>query len=241
MSLDDFADFIDEDFADLPEQDGKPKRPPMPGLPLLSRVTGYTFQFFDNGEKPGKGRSQHTIKLELFHREWGIDLTKPDRYRTTQMLTPKRLIRWAEDAVEEGSLDEEQLGMYQTIVAATKPLEGPDVEWVKIGVIEDARANVRYHGQFMVASYIPSAPLHKLKVSLYKVDVADPDHDGRVDVNLKVPKSKPGKFRKERAAKLVGYVDPRGILKRQLQEEQARRAGIPLKDFLRQSQSKTGW
>lgn len=106
-------------------------------------------QLFDNGDKPGKGRSQHALKLEAYC-EGRLDLYRPYWVRTVQLTSSKVFISWVERQRATGEISDEQYKRYDVARRATDILaDDPDIEFAKLGHIGSARENIRYVEQFV--------------------------------------------------------------------------------------------
>lgn len=134
----------------------KGERPkPQPKCPRADIINVIQFQFFDNGEKPGRGLSRHVVKLEV-HCEARLVLNKPYWKRSVSMLEPKKFFEWVDAQVFEADVAA-VYGVAKECV--TGWLADEDVEWVKLGHIEDTRLRDRYPGQFIGVMKLKSGPL----------------------------------------------------------------------------------
>jgi hypothetical protein len=117
------------------------------------------FQFFDNGENPGRGKSQHTMMLEVYC-EGRLNLYRPYWKRVVQLISPKQVLTWAHEKLGEGYLTADQHTFYvQMHMVAERLTAEPDMAWVKMGHIEDRRSHVRYPAQFALVSRELSGPM----------------------------------------------------------------------------------
>lgn len=126
-----------------------------PACPRADVINVIVFQFFDNGAKPGRGRSRHVIKMEI-HCEGKLVLNRPYWKRSVSMLEPKLFFEW----VDAQSFDDGVAGLYGSTRALMDSLAlDDDTEWLKLGHVEDTRLRDRYPGQFVVAVKRKSGPL----------------------------------------------------------------------------------
>ena len=134
----------------------KGERPkPQPKCPRYDIINFIQFQFFDNGEKPGRGVSRHVVKLEV-HCEGRLVLSKPFWKRSVSMLEPKTFFEWVDSQV----FDEGVAAAYEVAKAvAENQLADEDVEMIKFGHVEDTRLRDRYPGQFVGVMKLKSGPL----------------------------------------------------------------------------------
>lgn len=118
-------------------------------LPRIAVINAIQFQLFDNGEKPGRGRSQHQMKLEVYC-DGRLDLMKPYWVRVVPLLDEKVFIRWVEKAVSDKKITQAQGDTYrlwhETIVAEAAK---EDIEFAKLGHIGNKLKNEYYPGQFI--------------------------------------------------------------------------------------------
>jgi len=120
-------------------------------LPRLDVINAIQFQLFDNGEKPGRGRSQHQIKMEVYC-DGRLDLMEPYWVRVVPLLDEKVFMRWVNEALATGTITPAQYEMYEAIhgVIVARAAD-PDVEFAKLGHIGNKGLNTYYPGQFIAA------------------------------------------------------------------------------------------
>jgi hypothetical protein len=134
----------------------KGERPkPQPKCPRAEIINVIQFQFFDNGEKPGRGVSRHVVKLEV-HCEARLVLNKPYWKRSVSMLEPKTFFDWVDAQTFEADVASLYAGTKQFVDLQQAD---DDTEWLKLGHIEDTRLRDRYPGQFVVVVKMKSGPL----------------------------------------------------------------------------------
>lgn len=134
----------------------KCERPkPQPKCPRAEFINVIQFQFFDNGEKPGRGVSRHVVKLEV-HCEARLVLNKPYWKRSVSMLEAKTFFEWVDAQTFEPEVAD-VYGLAKQLVAIQQADE--DVEWIKLGHVEDTRLRNRYPGQFVGVIKFKSGPL----------------------------------------------------------------------------------
>jgi len=130
-------------------KNGRP-RGPLPPCPRKDVIQVMQFQYYDNGAKPGRGKVQHTVTLEAYC-EGRLNLHKPYWVRTVQLIDPKKVMAWADQKLAECYLTAEQHAFYiQMQEVADSLAEGPDVEFAKMGHIEDRTTKIRYPAQFVL-------------------------------------------------------------------------------------------
>jgi hypothetical protein len=123
----------------------------MPPLPRLDVINAIQFQLFDNGAKPGRGRSQHQIKMEVYC-EGRLNLHKPYWWRVIPLLDQKVFMSWVNKAVADKRITQEQYEMYKLChEAIVAEAARDDVEFAKLGHIGVKATNTYYPGQFIAA------------------------------------------------------------------------------------------
>src|SRR4051794_26257968 len=142
---------------DAPNMTKRPKGregqtlPALKPCPPVDRIYIMQFHFFDNGPKPGKGKTRFTMMLEAYL-EWKIDLYKPHWKRSVALIEPSDFRALADRAVAEGRLTPAQHSIY---VLGYRAMEErarlPDTEWAKLGLIKHRGAGADYAGQFITA------------------------------------------------------------------------------------------
>lgn len=133
----------------------KARPKPQPECPRFEVINVVQFQFFDNGEKPGKGKSRHVVKLEV-HCEGRLNLAKPYWKRSVSMLDMEVFFSW----VMQQGFPLDIMAIYEGAAAVISDyVDGEDTEWVKLGHVEDTRLRTRYPGQFVVCRKLKAGPL----------------------------------------------------------------------------------
>jgi hypothetical protein len=133
---------------------------PLPPCPHPDHIKVVQFQFFDNGQKPGRGRTQHVLSLEVYCED-NFVITKPYWKRSVALLDPAKILAWAGEKTLAGEMDVTEHAYYEkTIQICTELMDDPDTEWVRCGYIEDRRAKVRYPGQTVIVWKVGDGPLH---------------------------------------------------------------------------------
>jgi hypothetical protein len=125
---------------------------PLPPLPRKDVIRVVQFQYFDNGPNPGSGKSRYAMTVEVYMQD-RLTLLRPDWKRSVALLDPDQVKSWADGQVESGKLSAGDHEFYEALYRISEGLiEQDDVEWVKIGYIEDRRAKIRYPGQALLLS-----------------------------------------------------------------------------------------
>ncbi|GJE73066.1 hypothetical protein [Methylorubrum podarium] len=129
--------------------DKKTRREPLKRCPAKDNIMAMQIQLFDNGPKPGRGRSQHSIKIEAYC-DGRLDLLRPYWSRVVQLIDPKRFMAWVNDQRASGTISDQQYEQYDLAhqaVTMAAAMEG--IEFAKMGHIGSARENLYYDGQFV--------------------------------------------------------------------------------------------
>ncbi|MFC6742664.1 hypothetical protein [Methylobacterium tardum] len=133
-----------------PRKDSKPW---FTRFPPLGRVRAMRAQFFDNGPNPGKGNTQHTIKLRVYLGD-GMPLNQrtPHWHRLVELIDPKKVVAWAEQEHAAGRIPETGLAPYREAAdaAAAWMRDEPEALWAKMGHIGSPPGNHYFHGQFLL-------------------------------------------------------------------------------------------
>jgi hypothetical protein len=150
MDFDPFHEFTKFELSDKTKTN-KMERVPAKRCPPVDVIRVVQGQLFDNGSKPGRGRSQHTLKLEIYCED-KVELEKPYWWRSVALISPKLFIDWAVKARADGRLTAEQFEDYQRAHDVAKEFEVDDeCEFAKLGHIGAERENVYYENQFVLA------------------------------------------------------------------------------------------
>lgn len=180
----------------------KPKA--LPEMPRAGAINVIQFQFFDNGQKPGRGKSRHVVKLEVYC-EGRLNLRKPFWKRSVSMLEPKLFFEWIDGQTFEPGVK----SIYENLHSLAIDQEADDeVEWVKLGHVEDTRLRARYPGQFVVCVKCKDGPL------LSWVQAGD----GQFPCEAMIFNQRWKRGSKERL--FYGFYDPHGMYKRMIAEQQ---------------------
>jgi hypothetical protein len=139
----------------MTEKTKKARPKPQPKCPRADIINVVQFQFFDNGENPGRGLSRHVVKLEV-HCENRYVPSKPYWKRSVSMLEPKKFFEWIDSQVFDEVVTKQYAVVKQFVEVE---LADEDVEWIKLGHVEDTRLRDRYPGQFVGAMKLESGPL----------------------------------------------------------------------------------
>jgi hypothetical protein len=176
------------------------------------------FQFFDNGPNPGKGKTQHTIKLEV-HLTEDIDLYKPHWVRSVALIEAEDFKAWANKALEQGRLTADQHANYVGMAdAMIERRSYPDTLWAKCGRIEDKRAHADHPGQFIVCWREVGGPMQcHVVLGSDAISCERFIHDQR---------STPGTGRR----KAFGFFDPQNLHGEKIAEQIALAEGRPLNE-----------
>lgn len=138
----------------------KKPREPLKRCPSKQHIMAIQAQLFDNGPKPGKGRSQHSIKLEVYC-EGRLDLCKPYWSRVVQLIEPKLFMAWVDREHGTGTITDVQRETYESARETVETIaKGEGIEFAKMGHIGAARENKYYAGQFVTMVKESNGPLH---------------------------------------------------------------------------------
>jgi hypothetical protein len=133
---------------------------PMPAFPEFQFITAIQMQFFDNGEKPGRGKNQYTMITEVYA-GGHFNIMKPYWKRTVALLDPDQVIKWADEKLAWDDLTPMHHQQYANAYAmAEEFMTGANALWAKIGYFEDRRAHLRYPGQCMLVVREDKGPMH---------------------------------------------------------------------------------
>jgi hypothetical protein len=127
----------------------KPDPDELKPFPAIGVINAIQFQLFDNGENPGRGRSQHQVKIEVYC-DGRLDLLDPHWVRVVPLLDEKVFMKWVDSAWADDRITKEQHETYKSaheIITAHSIDE--DVEFAKLGHIGNKRKNEYYNGQFV--------------------------------------------------------------------------------------------
>ena len=129
----------------------KSNKPWCPAFPSFDDIAAIRLQLFDNGTKPGKGRSQHVLKMRVYlDPTSAIDQTAPDWERCIQLIAPKKVVEWAGAEYHGGRVPEAVLERYAEAYAAGKSWSASaDADWAKMGHISSQPGTQYYPGQFV--------------------------------------------------------------------------------------------
>lgn len=121
-------------------------------FPAIERLAAMRLQFWDNGEKPGKGTSRHTLKLRLYLDDGQpINQNKPHWERTVALIDPKKVVEWATEEHAAGNITADDLNRYQEVEAGLRDwlANEPDAAWVKMGHIGSKPGTHYFPNQFV--------------------------------------------------------------------------------------------
>lgn len=177
----------------------KKPRPEMKPCPVLGCVQAAEFQLFDNGEKPGKGKVRHKLKVELYCED-KLVMGKPYWSRVCDLLDVKTFMRWVEREHAEGTITEGQYAEYDAARMLCEQWEADEqrCEFAKLGHIE-GDGNSRFRGQFVIV-------LKEAGKGLTAVLARDGDIIEQRDWQYN-----PGWPRNKRARKFMGRWDPHNM------------------------------
>lgn len=178
------------------------------------------FQWFDNGARPGRGKTQHTITLEAYL-EPKIDLARPHWKRSVALIEASDFRAWADKALEAGRLTADQHQTYADAAELMQEVaERPDTLWAKCGRIEDKRSHTDYPGQFLFAWREIDGPMQcHVVLNGDTISCERFQHDKY---------ARPGTGRR----KAYGFFDPGRIYERQKAEAEALESGRSLREVL---------
>src|SRR3954463_10924588 len=124
--------------------------PPLKPLPNMDLIRVVQAQYFDNGPKPGSGKSQHTVTLEVYLED-KVDLLRPNWKRSVNLTTPDQMREWADEKHHEAKITAEDHAMYhETCEAADNHASDPEMQFALVGRIEDRRSHAIYPGQIVM-------------------------------------------------------------------------------------------
>ena len=196
------------------------KPPALKPCPSKDFIHVMQFQFFDNGPTPGKGKTRHTVKLEVYL-EGKINLSKPHWNRTVALIEADEFRAWADRALIDKRLTPEQHSTYAGYSdAIAERAKWPETAWAKLGRIEDKRAHADYPGQFIMAWRDKNGPM--------QCHVVVEDGTMSCERFIHDQLSTPGSGRR----KAFGFYDPNRIYERQQAEAEALKSGRNLRDVL---------
>ncbi|WP_230533427.1 hypothetical protein [Microvirga roseola] len=187
----------------------KPKnaQPWFSKFPAKDLVTAMRLQFFNNGENPGSGRNQYTLKLRAYLGVKQIDQHKPDWERTIGLLPPKAVVAWAVDEHVQGRLTDEQLALYTTVADEITAWADQDgAELALMGHISSPPGNHYFHNQFVAVRLTTS---DEMSATLYV--------DGEVIDETEFYTNT--RSRKANAPKFHGLYDPFGKINPKVEGE----------------------
>ncbi len=144
-------------------------------------------------------------------------ISKPFWKRTAALLDPTQVKKWADGQLAEGKMTAGDHDFYDTLYRSAESLmeDGPVMQWVKIGYIEDRRSKVRYPGQAVLVTKVIDGPMMAyLFTDGMKEDALESDplvHDKNW---------KPGCGRRL----FFGFYDPHGIYWKAKEIEEKERA-----------------
>jgi hypothetical protein len=138
----------------------KKTKPVLTRCPRLEVIQCAQFQLFDNGPTPGKGKSQHNLKIEIYT-GGRLDLCRPYWVRTVPLIAPKKVMDWADEERAAGRMNEETHGFYvRTYEIATNYAQEDNIEYAKMGHIgAKSENNLRYAGQFVLMVKEKNGPI----------------------------------------------------------------------------------
>ncbi|AWM86788.1 hypothetical protein [Microvirga sp. 17 mud 1-3] len=177
--------------------------------PRLEVIQCAQFQLFDNGPNPGKGKSQHNLKIEIYA-GGRLDLFRPYWARTVPLIAPKKVMEWANEERATGGMNDETHGYYvRTFEIATDYAQEDNIEFAKMGHIgAKSENNLRYAGQFVLVVKEKNGPIQC-------VVYADGEMFG-TEVFLYDKFWRPGGKRR----KFFGLYDPNNMYARMKQEQE---------------------
>lgn len=131
------------------KKDGEPW---LPGFPDSDDVVYATAQFFDNGEKPGKGKAEHVLKLRVHTGDpETMDEKKPDWWRCAHMLEQAAVMDWAAEQHMNGRMTNSEFDHYSDALRDLShwKLVNPS-GWAKVGHIASSPGKHYFSGQFVI-------------------------------------------------------------------------------------------
>lgn len=135
------------------KKEPKSSKPWFTEFPPIERVQAMRAQFFDNGSTPGKGKTQHTMKLRVYLDD-GLPLNQrnPHWHQVIELIDPKKVVAWAEQEHAEGRLPEAGLDRYRDAAntATAWMRDEPGALWAKMGHIGSPPGSHYFHGQFLL-------------------------------------------------------------------------------------------
>lgn len=181
---------------------GSNNQPWFTKFPPIERVRAMRAQFFDNGPNPGKGNTQHTLKLRVYL-DHGLPLNQrePDWHRVVELIDPKKVVAWAVAEHAEGKLTEDDLARYRAVADDLRAWkeEEPDGAWAKMGHIGSPPGNHYFHNQFVAVRCGTSG----------EMDAVLHLEDGEIEIDRFYANKR---SRKANAPKLHGLYDPYGVI-----------------------------
>lgn len=135
------------------KKDRKNSKPWFTPFPPIDRVQAMRAQFFDNGPMPGKGKTQHTMKLRVYLDDGQpLNQRNPHWHRVVELIDPKKVVAWAEQEHAEGKLPEVGLDRYRDAAntATAWMRDEPGALWAKMGHIGSPPGSHYFHGQFLL-------------------------------------------------------------------------------------------
>jgi len=128
-----------------------PDKPWSPPFPSLEDVAAMRLQFFDNGSKPGRGKSQHVLKVRAFLNDSKpINQKNPDWERCIQLIDAQKVIAWADGEQMQGKISGDVLRRYYDAARSCQDwMAEPDAEWAKMGHVASQPGTVYFHDQFV--------------------------------------------------------------------------------------------
>src|SRR4051794_13122502 len=103
--------------------------PPLKPLPNMDLIRVIQAQYFDNGLKPGSGKSQHTVTLEVYLED-KINLMRPNWKRSLNLTTPDKMRAWADKTLADGKIDAVDHDLYhQACAAADDRASDPEMQF----------------------------------------------------------------------------------------------------------------
>jgi hypothetical protein len=171
-------------------------------FPPIERVRAMRAQFFDNGPNPGKGNTQHTLKLRVYLDD-GMPLNQrePHWHRVVELIEPKKVVDWATAEHAKGKLTDDDLARYRAVAddLRTWKEDEADASWIKMGHIGSPPGNHYFHRQFMAVRCWASGGMDAV---LYL-------EDGEIEIERFYANKR---SRKSNAPKLHGLYDPYGAI-----------------------------
>ncbi|MBM1169615.1 hypothetical protein [Microvirga arabica] len=186
----------------------KKTKPVLTRCPSREVIQCAQFQLFDNGPNPGKGKSQHNLKIEIYT-GGRLDLFRPYWARTVPLIAPKKVLDWADKELATARMDEETHGDYaRAYNVAVGYADLDTTEFAKMGHIgAKSENNLRYSGQFVLMVKTKNGPIECVVYAdgeMFGTDVFLYDKFWRLG----------GKRRK-----FFGFYDPNKMYERMKQEQ----------------------